>query len=205
MIFSGCVKTNPPEKTGLPAMADHQTEIHVKATTFGVEEVLNNVTHHLREMREQFETLAGPVNAFNRLLNTIGEATGIALVVDYLKEFVEQAAEAGKHVTQMAAALNVSTETFNTLQGAMSLVGANADSLVRTFGMLSRASEETIRNPDSQKGLAFKELGIDDFKGLLEPRRQMADIVGCGLEARVELLPLGIHQCHLRGDIGRPA
>ena len=150
-------------------MSAAEVEIAVKPNTGGTVSAIREVEHALH-------ALVSPISGLRDSFLDVAEAAGVAFAIEKIAEFAEKMAEIGEHAVNMAAALNMSAEQFNTLSGAMSIVGANADALVRGFRTLQSAAQAAQASPESRQGFAFRQLtlDVDQFAATLRTKPEEA-------------------------------
>ena len=165
-------------------MSDAEVKIVVNPHTDGTVSAIREVEHALH-------ALVSPISGLRDSFLDVAEAAGVAFAIEKISEFAEKMAEIGEHAVNMAAALNMSAEQFNTLSGAMSIVGANADALVRGFRTLQSAAQTAQTTPDSRQGFAFRQLGLDVDKFAETLRTKPEEAIDVLAEKFKELGSLG--------------
>ena len=136
-------------------------KLKVEADTKGIDEMKEK----LGELKEGFPTVGQAVDKFIETLRNIPGPAGAAAVafVSFaagLGELVEKTVQAQVKLLEMAEAVGVPMEKFQTFAAAMDMSGVSGEKLEKAMGKLASAVGSSLENPAGKAADAFKKLGI---------------------------------------------
>jgi len=112
-----------------------------------------NFSSTVDEVKSQIESLGEEVTALAGPLMELGEILGAIFVVDKIKDFTEEVADAAIQVKSLAQVSGLSAGSIQTLQFAMEMSGGNAEAA----GVMIQRFERSIFEASAGSGEAYKD------------------------------------------------
>ena len=140
----------------------------------------------MERIGEGAEKALTAVTSMKGAFREMGEAVGLYLVAEHLKDWALEAGEAAERTQNLAAAVGISAARYSELQAAMQLAGGNPDTMARALVTVQQRAEEALRTGSGRAYNAFRALGLspDDMKAgadqLMGALREAWDQMGPG-------------------------
>ena len=139
-------------------MADNEVQ-----TKFGAQ--IDGLVAGVNTVKEQVESLTGPIEAANAAFASLGEAAVAGLALDKIYDYQKELASLGEEIERTASLTGLSTDQVQQFQFAVKMTGGDAESAGASLLLLERNIAEA-QSGSGRAYQAFINLGVslDDLK-----------------------------------------